>query len=98
MFCPDYLNVTVNRWQGPIYQLRMWSLTGDGAGYYNTEQRQKRWQVSFLSNVLDLSCKILILQRRKRTILVLQGTSISFPTWRIGAVLYSSDGMKMGSI
>ena len=42
-----------------------------------------------MSNVLDLSWNILMLQRRKRTILVLQGISISFPTWRIGAVLYS---------
>ena len=59
-----------------------------------TEQRQKRWQVSFLSNILDLSWNILMLQRRKRTILVLQGISISFPTWRIGAVLYSGIGRE----
>ena len=36
----------------------MWSLTGDGTSYHNTEQRQKRWQVIFVSNVLDLSWNI----------------------------------------
>ena len=43
-----------------------------------------------VSNVLDLSWNILVLQRRKRTILILQGKSISFPTRRI-AIMFNSD-------
>ena len=39
-------------------------------------------------NVLDLSWNILVLQRRKRTILILQGKSISFPTRRIVIMFY----------
>ena len=49
-------------------------------------------------NVLDLSWNILVLQRRKRTILILQGKSIYFPTQRIVILFYPSFAFKCSFI
>ena len=45
-------------------------------------------------NVLDLSWNIVVLRRRKRTILILQGKSISFSTRRIVILFYPSFSFK----
>ena len=50
--------------------------------------RSKQNFISIL-NVLDRNWNILVLQRRKRTILILQGKSISSPTLRIVIVFNS---------
>ena len=50
-------------------------------------------------NVLDLSWNMLLLQNRKRTILlILQGKSISFPTRRIVVMFYPSFAFKCSVI
>ena len=49
-------------------------------------------------NVLDLSWNILILQRKKRTILILRGKSISFPARRIVILFYPSFAFKCNVI
>ena len=49
-------------------------------------------------NVLDLSWKILVLQRRERTILILQGKSISFPTRRVVILFHPSFAFKCSVI
>ena len=67
--------------------------------YYNTKTAAEEVAIFIsMSNVLDQSWNILVLQRRKRTILILQGKSISFPTRRIVILFYPSFAFKCSVI